>query len=299
MQTLLITGSNGLLGSKLVRQAQRTYKVVGISETAPKESPVDYDFCPVDIRDRHRVAAVVAECRPAVIIHTAAMTAVDRCEIYPVEAVASNVTGSEHVAAAAAAVGAHLIALSTDYVFDGESGPYRETEATNPRSVYGRTKLEGERRVAAVCPNACIARTSILYGTASGVRSNFVRWVLGELQAGRPITLVTDQSGSPTLADDLAALLLDLGERGASGIFHTAGSQSISRYDFGLRIAACFGLDPGLIRRGATAELRQPAPRPRHSGLVVDKLTSVLGRAPLDVDAGLNELKRQLEMAAP
>jgi len=178
MQTLLITGSNGLLGSRLVRQAQRRYKVVGISKAAPTESPLGYDFCRVDIRDRPRVAVVVAKCRPAVIIHTAAMTAVDRCEISPVEAAAINVAGSEHVAAAAAAVGAHLIALSTDYVFDGEAGPYRETEATNPLSVYGRTKLEAERRVAAVCPNACIARTSGLYGAAAGVRPNFVLWAL-------------------------------------------------------------------------------------------------------------------------
>ncbi|MSQ27125.1 MAG: dTDP-4-dehydrorhamnose reductase [Dehalococcoidia bacterium] len=299
MPTLLITGSTGLLGSKLARLARERYRVVGLGRAAPDGPPLDYDFRPVDIRDRRAVAALVQGVRPHLIIHTAAMTAVDRCETSPEEAEAINVAGSGHVATAAAATGAHLIAVSTDYVFDGESGPYAEHDDTNPLSTYGRTKLEAERRIVAICPAACIARTSVLYGAGPGVRSNFVFWVLGELRAGRPITLVADQTGSPTLADDLAALLLGLAGLGASGLFHTSGSESINRFDFGCRIARTFGLDPGLIRRGATAELYQPAPRPKHSGLVVGKVTRLLGRSPLDVDSGLAALKRQLETAAP
>lgn len=297
MPTLLITGSTGLLGSKLVRLAGERYQVVGFGRAAPDGPPLNYDFRAVDIRNRRAVTALTEQVRPRLIIHTAAMTAVDRCETSPREAEAVNVAGSEHVAAAAAVTGAHLVAVSTDYVFDGESGPYQEHDATNPISTYGRTKLEAERRIAAICPTACIARTSVLYGAGPGVRSNFVLWVLGELRAGRPITLVGDQTGSPTLADDLAGLLLGLAELGATGIFHTSGSEPINRFDFGCRIARTFGLAAGLIRRGTTAELHQPAPRPKHSGLVVEKVTHRMGRSPLDVDAGLAALKRQLDAA--
>jgi dTDP-4-dehydrorhamnose reductase len=200
------------------------------------------------------------------------------------------------VAAAAAAAGAHLLVLSTDYVFDGEAGPYREVDPVRPLSVYGQSKLGGERAAAAACPDLCVARTSVLYGVAPGVRPSFVVWLVNELSAGRPVTVVDDQTGSPTLADDLALLLLDLSARRTAGVFHTAGPEWLNRYDFAVRIAAAFALDAGLIRRGATAGLRQPAPRPRHSGLVVAKLIDALGREPAGIDTGLATVRRQIEM---
>lgn len=292
---LLVTGSSGLLGFKLVAATRGRVPVVSAGRRpGPGDAAGTFHF--MDVTDRASVLAVVRSVAPTAIIHTAAMTAVDRCEAEPEAAAAVNTSGAGHVAAAAAAAGAHLVVLSTDYVFDGEAGPYREEDPVRPLSVYGRSKLAGERAAAAACPDLCVARTSVLYGVAPGVRPSFVSWLVNELSAGRPVTVVDDQTGSPTLADDLALLLLDLSTQRATGVFHTAGPEWLSRYDFALRIAATFDLDAGLIRRGATAALRQPAARPRHSGLVVAKLVAATGRTPAGIDAGLATVRRQMDL---
>lgn len=302
METLLITGSNGLLGAKLIEQAVGRYSVVGLSRQPSIHPPPTacFTFHQLDIGDGAGITSLFQQLQPSTVIHTAAMTNVDDCELRPQEAWDVNTAGTENVARASRDVGAHLLFISTDYVFSGERGPYREEDPSDPISVYGRTKLEAEKIVSSLCPDAVIARTSTLFGRAPGARPNFVTWLVEALSNGQQATVVTDQTSSPTLADHLATMLLTMAERRISGVYHTVGAEWLSRYDFALRICRTFGLDPSLIVPGATYGLQQAAPRPRHSGLVTQRLQHLrLGIQPLSVDEALARFKRDLERAQP
>lgn len=300
MDTLLITGSNGLLGAKLIQQTLGSYNVVGLSQRPCSNRYLGaFQFYQADIRDQRAVSAVVSAVRPQVVVHTAAMTNVDACELRPEEAWAVNVVGAEHLARAAREAGAYLIFLSTDYVFAGDQGPYGESDPSQPLSVYGKTKLAAEVVAAAQCPDSCIARTSTLYGYTPTARPNFVTWLIGELRAGNPVTAVTDQVTSPTLADNLAEMLLAMAAKHLNGLYHAAGSEWLSRYDFALHIARCFDLKAGLIHPGDGEALRQAAPRPRHSGLVTRCVAEDTGVQPLPVHAGLLVMRRQMEAPVP
>ena len=297
MDTLLITGSTGLTARKVLEQAVDRYNVVLLGRTPPPGSVSRHRYLEADLTDAASVQRAVAEARPQAIIHTAAMTDVDRCEREPELAWAVNVDGTGHVAEAARAAGAHLVFVSTDYVFSGEAGPYSETDATDPRSVYGKSKLAAEQVVQERCPDAAIARTSTLYGNAPGARRNFVGWLLDQLQGGAKLTVVTDQVSSPTLADNLAEMLLALSAARASGVYHTVGGEWLSRYELAYAVADCFGYDASHIKAGRTADLRQDAPRPAHSGLVAEKIAMDIGVRPLTLREGLLALRGQLAEA--
>ena len=297
MDTLLITGSTGLTARKVLEQAADRYNVVLLGRTPPPGSVSRHRYLEADLTDAASVQRAVAEARPQAIIHTAAMTDVDRCEREPELAWAVNVDGTGHVAEAARTAGAHLVFVSTDYVFSGEAGPYSETDATDPRSVYGKSKLAAEQVVQERCPDAAIARTSTLYGNAPGARRNFVGWLLDQLQGGAELTVVTDQVSSPTLADNLAEMLLALSAARASGVYHTVGGEWLSRYELAYAVADCFGYDAAHIKAGRTADLRQDAPRPAHSGLVAEKIARDTGVRPLTLREGLLALRGQLAEA--
>ena len=296
---LLITGTNGLLGGKLLERAAGRYHLTGLSAGPPVTGPYDgFTFHQVDVRDREAVIRTVQTERPDVVVHTAAMTNVDGCERDPETAWNVNAMGSMNVADACALTGARLVLLSTDYVFDGEHGPYREDDRPRAISAYGRSKLAAEQTVAAVCEDYAIARTSVLYGLAPNARTNFVTWLIGELRAGNQVKVVTDQTSSPTLADNLAAMVLALAEGDAQGVFHTCGADWLSRYEMALHIVRLFHLDGGLITPIETEELRQPAPRPKHSGMVAERILAETGVKPLTTGEGLALFKQQWETAS-
>jgi dTDP-4-dehydrorhamnose reductase len=245
------------------------------------------------------VDALLAIARPDVVVHTAAMTDVDGCERQPEAARLANVVAAENVARACRVVGAHLVHLSTEYVFDGLAGPYGEDDRPNPISVYGRTKLDSEAAVLEHCRNAAIARTTVLYGHAPNVRPNFVTWLVGQLRAGRPVRVVDDQIGSPTLADNLAEMCLALALGRARGIYNTVGADVLDRHAFSLLAAEAFGLDPSPISPASTASLAQAAPRPLRAGLRMDKLRRDFPDVPiLGARAGLERLRAQLADAS-
>ena len=276
MITVLITGSNGLLGTALVKQAAFTdYEVVSTQ---------------VDIRNAPAVREVIEKVQPTAVLHTAAMTNVDTCELNPKLAYEINVEGTKHVAQAARSVGAKLIAVSSDYVFSGKHGPYSEEDLVGPISVYGLTKLQAERAVFDSGVDYCIARTSVLFDWYVGARTNFVTWLIDTLRDGRETNIVTDQISSPTLTYSAAIMLLALVKQNVQGIFHTAGAESLSRYEFALRIAKCFKLDASLIHPILSADLQQPAQRPIHSGLRVTKIEQVTGVWPMRVMDALDAL---------
>jgi dTDP-4-dehydrorhamnose reductase len=268
---ILLTGGSGQFG-RAFRQAAR-HEVLAPGHA---ELPID---------DAAAVQAHVARAAPDCIVHAAAMTDVDACERDPARAHAVNAAGSAHLAAAAARAGARMVLLSTDYVFDGKKGRYRETDAPNPLNAYGRSKLEGERLAQAALPGLCVARTSVVF---SSTRNNFVLWVRRSLCAGTPVKAARDQWVTPTAAADLAAQVAALIDAKASGLHHTAGAERLSRLEMAQRIAAHAGLDPAPIQGVAMDELPWVAPRPRDSSLDTSKVARL--RRPLDFDAALDTL---------
>jgi dTDP-4-dehydrorhamnose reductase len=303
--TLVIVGAGGVLGTKLVEQSlalgDAPYeRVVAYAHRLPApERRVGGDqvtWAALDIGEAAAVATALAAARPAAVINAAAMTNVDACEDRPDEALAANGAGPGHLAAACVWLGAPLLHVSTDYVFPGTDaapGPYVEGAAVGPVNHYGRTKLEGERAVEAVCAGRVpwlVARTALVYGHIPGGRGNFVSWLAGELRAGRRVRVVDDQWNTPTLADDLAAALLRLLARGAEGIIHVAGPDLLTRDAWARQIAAYYGLDAGLIDVTSSAALAQRAQRPLRSGLRTERAAELDGVALRGVRAGLAAL---------
>ena len=184
-----------------------------------------------------------------------------------------------------------LVYVSTDFVFDGKKGMYTEKDECNPLNWYGKTKLEGEKRVAAL-DDYVIARTSVLYGWHK--RLNFVTWVIHQLQYNHPIRIVTDQYTCPTLADNLAACLLELSAKG-QGLYHVAGSERINRYAFALKIAHTFKLDVNLITPICSEELNQKAHRPKDSSMSIKKVIPVIDTVLLNIDEGLKRMHEKEE----
>ncbi len=293
MPTLLITGCNGLLGQKIAKIASRQWEIHGIDlHESAFNSNVQYRQ--LDITAKEAVSSLIEEVRPDWVINTASVTNVDRCETEKELAWQVNVKGVENLARACQKTGSKIVHISTDYVFDGKNGPYSEEDPTNPLSWYGKTKLEGEQITLNCSKENIVVRTMVLYGWQPMVRPNFVTWVIKSLQAGKFIRVVTDQWGNPTYADDLAGALLKLCASGATGLYHFAGGEFLSRWQMAIEIARKFDLNTELITPIITSELNQPAPRPLRSGLKTKKIGRLLGVRPLSFREGLNHLAEQM-----
>ena len=295
MKTLCITGGNGLLGGKIIRQAPDSWKLISIDLQDHEEFPRDnLEYIQLDITDEKKTLQEISGRKPDGVIHTAAMTQVDRCEKEKDTAERINVFGTKNVALACKEVNCHMLHLSTDYIFDGESGPYSETDRPKPLSIYGKTKLKSEDIVKKELDRFTIARTMVLYGYGERGRENFATWLIKKLKSNDMVTIVNDQYGTPTLADDLAASLLQLFKKGAMGIYNTAGSEYLNRFEFALKTAKVFNLDPKLILETTTDKLNLPASRPLKSGLKIDKIKKELGFTFSSVTEGLEQMKSQM-----
>lgn len=297
MKSLFITGSNGLLGSKLVFAANGRYRITGLDLTADSfVRSVPMEYIQGDITDRKCIFKQISQKKPDVVLHTAAFTDVDACESHYDAAHAVNVDGAEHIADACKRLGIQLIHVSTDYVFNGNNGPYSEEDEPCPLSAYGRMKLESERIVQQTLPEAVIARTMVLFGYMPRIRKNFVTWLVEKLRNRDVVQIVNDQFGTPTYADDLAESLLVLYQKDARGIYHTAGPDCLSRHAFALQIADAFQLDASLISETTSNRFQQPAPRPMHSGLKTEKLTRDTGFTFMPLSQALLKLKEQMPL---
>lgn len=291
---VLITGANGLLGQALVQTFLPDYEVLALDLGTSSKLPFDgFLFKGGDINDRDGLRDLVKDFVPNFIINAAAYTNVDASETEREVCWRANVTGVENLAYAAQKVGARLLHVSTDYVFDGKSGPYKEDDTPNPLGFYARSKLASENVLIASKVNFVIARTMVLYGTGYDIRPNFVIWVIQQLREGKPIQVVDDQWGNPTLASELAAAMRVLVESGRTGIYHLSGSEIIDRFSFAQHIAEIFGLDKKLITPVKTADFKQPAPRPLKSGFIIDKAKKELGIRMSDVRGGLEKFKAE------
>jgi len=284
---LLITGSSGLLGSKLVTAAGG-HEIISTYGT----KPLLPDSIKMDITDKNEALRVMSKFKPDVVIHAAAETDVDKCEMNKKYAWKVNADGTKNIAEACAEMGVKPVYVSTDYVFDGEKGLYNEEDEPKPINYYGLTKLEGEKHIAKA-NGYLIVRTSVLYGWHPR-KKNFAIWVLESLKQKKQITVVDDHYNSPTLADNLAEIMLEAIGRDLSGLFHTAGRGRISRFKFALEIARTFGLDSELVKPIKMAELKAwVARRPRDSSLRVDKIRRKLKTKSLDVSEGLRLMKER------
>ncbi len=292
---VLITGTNGLLGQKLVRAFVPDFEVhgLGIKREALFQTP-GFDYTPCDITDRNDTTELVKRLQPHYIINSAAYTHVDDSETNRETCWNVNVTGVENLAAAAKTVNATMVHISTDYVFDGERGDYTEDARPNPLGFYGRSKLAGENAIIGSGVPFVIVRTMVLYGVSEGLKPNFATWLAEQLRLGKPVNIVDDQFGHPTLVDDLAEAILEIVQLQKTGIFHVAGSECASRYEFALKLAEVFGFDRKLIHRVKTEDLGQKAKRPLNSRFNLDKLHGEVGYRLSDMEEGLRKFRAQL-----
>jgi dTDP-4-dehydrorhamnose reductase len=230
----------------------------------------------LDLAVPSTIAPVFEKSRPDLVLLCSAMTNVDGCEKDQNRAVKVNAEGPALVAEECRKAGTKLVYFSTEYVFDGVSGPYSEEDAPNPLSVYGRTKLEGEKAALAL-PGALSVRTTVVYSYDAASR-NFIMQLIAARKAGAKMRVPSDQYSNPTYAPELAAAVLDLAEKGASGVFNVVGPDWLNRYEFALKACEDFGFAPDFLEPRLTAELGQAAARPLKAGLKTDKLAAVLGR---------------------
>ncbi|MDQ3469179.1 MAG: dTDP-4-dehydrorhamnose reductase [Actinomycetota bacterium] len=254
---LLVTGAGGQLGRDVVGAA-----------TAAGDDVLGLDRAALDVTDRDAVLGAITSWRPDAVVHTAAWTAVDDCEREPERAFTINGGAVRWVAEACARAEAHLVHVSTDYVFDGTlDRPYREWDAPSPRSVYGASKLAGEAEAAMLGPGATIVRTSWVCGEHG---ANMVKTILRCAAERDDLAFVDDQRGHPTFTADLAPLLRRLALDRRAGIHHATNQGAVSWFEFARAVVAAAGHDPALVRPIATADLDPPRPAPRPANSVLD-----------------------------
>jgi dTDP-4-dehydrorhamnose reductase len=278
---------SNLFGRNVVRHARSAgHDVTGTYNTtdAP-EADVH-----LDKTGRTATRDLVVECEPDAIVDTAAFPDGDARETERGRAYEVNAIGTRHVAEAAEAVGAHLVYLSTDYVFRGDptEAPYDERAPVAPPNYYARTKYAGEVAAATASTHTTL-RSSVVYGQAS---DNFVTWALAELEAGEELGIVDDQTSSPTYAPDLAQAVLETVTEGIAGTYHAAGPVDLTRYEFTVVLAEEFGHDAGAVTPITMAELGQAAPRPSDSSLDSARLSERPGlrfRTPSEAFAAMSE----------
>jgi len=268
---ILLTGAAGQLGQILAQKLASKYNVIATDMA-------DYDIPgalvkvhKMDITKSDEIEEMFSKYTPEIVINTAAMTNVDGCEVNPEMAFEVNAKAVDNLVSACED---HVlfVQISTDYVFDGNAGPYSEDDSPNPNSIYGKSKLSGEKLLEKKHPNSLILRPNVLYNSSPDSTASFFAWVYRSLKHNQQIKVVTDQVSNPTYAPFFAEAIDFALSEGFTGLYHYGSRNYLSRYEFALQISEVFSLPASLINPIQTAELRQAAPRPAHSGLKTDKM---------------------------
>ena len=284
MKKILITGAFGQLGTSLCEVLPNelilaTGRIMTMTEK--------YRSMELDITNKKHVEKLIRNYKPDIIIHLAAMTDVDGCEKDPEMAFDINVRATENLIKN---FKGKFIYISTDYVFDGEEGPYHEDDKVNPVSVYGKTKLYGENLVQESDIDWIILRSNIIFSYNDRTKASFVNWVVDSLKKKQMITVVNDQWNNPTWTNDLANVMSMMIEKNISGLYHYGGGDFLNRYEFAKMIASAFSLDRQLIKPITTPELNWLAQRPLKSGLYTNKIELDLGIEPLLIQKALDKM---------
>ncbi len=297
--TILLTGSNGLLGQKIIYALRGNKDVnlvatsIGANRTHAKDGYVYEEF---DITNRERVTELFEKYKPTCVINTAAMTNVDQCEKEKDQCTKMNVEAVQYLIDACKKHNTHLVHISTDFVFDGTAGPYKETDMPNPLSFYASSKLQSEKIIQQSNIGWAIIRTIIIYGVVDDrQRSNVVVWTINSLRDKKNINVISDQFRSPTLAEDLADACVSAALKKATGIYHVSGSEVMSILESVNKIADFFNLDKQYIHPITSESLNQPAKRPPVTGFIIDKARKELNYNPHTFLEGLQIVKQQLE----
>ncbi len=299
---IVVTGANGLIGSRLARLlSSRGHDVIAWGRGPQRATLNAAKYQSLELTDARAVSSAVSAAFPQVIINPAAMTDVDGCERDPLGAWDINVGAVATLARAARLSASFLLHVSTDYVFDGDAGPYQVDATPNPRGAYALTKHAGEQAVRALLPADAwaIARTAVVYGWPAEGKSNFGSWLISSLSEGKKVSLFADQRVSTTHADNAAAMLAELAERKLPGLWHVAGAEVTDRVEFGQRLCARFGFDASLITPARMVDVRLASPRPARSGLQVDRTTNTLKAAPWTLAEGLEALLAEYRKGRP
>ncbi len=297
---ILITGSNGLLGQKLVNLLadKKDFDFIATARGKNRIKSIEgFAYRTLDITSQQDVDKVILEEKPNVVIHTAAMTNVDQCEDEKELCDSMNVDAVAYLAKACEEIEAHLIHLSTDFIFDGEDGPYDESSIQpNPISYYGESKLRAEHILYNSKVRWTIARTVLVYGITEGMsRSNIILWVKSSVESGKQINVVTDQYRSPTLAEDLAMGCYLIAQKGATGIYNISGEEVLTPYEMAIQTADFFSLDKSFINETDGSKFQQRAKRPPKTGFIITKAKKELGYQPHTFSEGIAILQKQVE----
>lgn len=292
---VLITGANGLIGQHVTKLLlDKNYRVVATSRgesRLPFQPSGNYTYHAMDVANALETFAVMSLEKPDVVVHTAAMTQVDDCELRPQQCERINVQGTSQVLNDAETFSSHFIYISTDFVFDGEKGNYTEEDDTKPINLYGFSKLQAESMVQTNTIPFAIVRTCLVYGNLlQGSRTNIVSWVKESLEQGKTIRVVSDQWRTPTYVEDVAKGIALIIEKKATGIFHISGKDLLTPYEIAIKTANRFQLDATKIIKVDAATFKQPGRRPLKTGFVIEKARQELGYEPISFEEGISRM---------
>lgn len=295
MQKVLVTGANGLLGQHLISLLlQQGYEVIAMGKGAsrlPFAVSALFRYYPADITEDFLVQEILEKEMPHTVVHAAAITQVDDCQLHQENCEAVNVRATAQLLLSAEACCKHFIYVSSDFVFDGEKGDYTEEDDLNPLSWYGFTKVQAEAITATSEIPFAIVRTCLVYGnTLTGTRSNIINWVKNNLEEGKPIKVVNDQWRTPTYVGDLAQGVLLVIEKMATGTWHISGKDMLTPYEMALQTAQYCQLDSALIEKVDASTFSQPGRRPAKTNFDISKARQQLGFEPISFEEGLRRM---------
>ena len=300
MQKILITGSNGLLGQKLVNLFSDigTYEVFALSRGNDRnETSNKYAYYNIDITNSKKLVELINSLKPHFIVNCAAMTNVDECQKEKEKCDLINVEAVKTLVNCAQENNTHLIQISTDFIFDGDNGPYKEEDEPNPINYYGQSKLKSEDIIISSEIKYTILRTILVFGIVDNMSTNnIVLFVKKALENKQEVTMVDDQYRMPTFVDDLAQACLLSIQKQAYGVFHISSCELLSVYEMAIQIAKVFELDSSLINRISTSQLNQLAKRPPKTGFDLEKSKKILNFPQLPFRNRLQAFKNQLVM---
>ena len=295
---VIITGSNGLLGQKLLHKLREDDSVelvatsIGVNRVTEKEG---YKYVSLDITNENAVKKVMISENPQVIINTAAMTNVDVCEDQQEKCDDLNVNAVKYLSEISVEINAHLIHISTDFIFDGKNGPYLENDIPNPISYYGLSKLKSETVLLESECKWTVLRTILVFGVAEYLsKENIVLWAKAALEKGNPLNIIDDQLRSPTLAEDLADACILSFKKKKFGVYNVSGKDIMSIYEMVERIAKHYNYSTDNLNRISSVTLNQKAERPPKTGFILDKSVRELGYNPHSFEESLEIIDKQL-----